>query len=113
MLLINLVYNRDNDGVRAQLFSKHEVAQSANAIRLRFRNTIDDLAFVDMLFNPNFDDTFNFESSRKRRWLRSGTGIGSHGLRQVLPDKKSKKMTMWREAGGLLAFTVFSSLVRM
>lgn len=62
-LLINLVYDRDDRRVLGiQLFSKHEVAQSANAVSIAIqnRNTIDDLAFVDMLFNPNFDDTFNF-----------------------------------------------------
>ena len=62
-LTINLVYNRQNRRILgAQLFSKHEVAQSANAISIAIqnRNTIDDLAFVDMLFNPNFDDPFNY-----------------------------------------------------
>ena len=59
----NLVYNRKNRRILgAQFFSKHEVAQSANAISIAIqnRNTIDDLAFVDMLFNPNFDDPFNY-----------------------------------------------------
>lgn len=62
-LTINLVYNRQNRRILgAQFFSKHEVAQSANAISIAIqnRNTIDDLAFVDMLFNPNFDDPFNY-----------------------------------------------------
>jgi len=62
-LTINLVYNRQNRRILgAQLFSEHEVAQSANAISIAIqnRNTIDDLAFVDMLFNPNFDDPFNY-----------------------------------------------------
>ena len=62
-LTINLVYNRKNRRILgAQFLSKHEVAQSANAISIAIqnRNTIDDLAFVDMLFNPNFDDPFNF-----------------------------------------------------
>ena len=60
---INLVYDRDSRQILgAQLFSKHEVAQSANAISIAIqnRNTIDDLAFVDMLFQPNFDDPFNY-----------------------------------------------------
>jgi len=46
----------------AQLFSKHEVAQSANAISIAIQNnnTIDDLAFVDMLFQPNYDNPWNY-----------------------------------------------------
>ena len=62
-LTINLVYDRDSRRILgAQLFSKHEVAQSANAISIAIqnRNTIDDLSFVDMLFQPNFDDPFNY-----------------------------------------------------
>ncbi|AKP64900.1 NAD(FAD)-dependent dehydrogenase [Levilactobacillus koreensis JCM 16448] len=62
-LIINLVYDRsDRRILGAQLLSKHEIAQSANAISIAIqnRNTIDDLAFVDMLFNPNFDDPFNY-----------------------------------------------------
>ncbi|QMU08971.1 FAD-dependent oxidoreductase [Levilactobacillus suantsaii] len=62
-LSINLVYDRDSRRVLGmQLYSKHEVAQSANAVSIAIQNqnTIDDLAFVDMLFQPNFDDTFNY-----------------------------------------------------
>ncbi|GEO69585.1 FAD-dependent oxidoreductase [Levilactobacillus acidifarinae] len=62
-LTINLVYDRDSRRILgAQLYSKHEVAQSANAISIAIqnRNTIDDLSFVDMLFQPNFDDPFNY-----------------------------------------------------
>ena len=62
-LSINLVYDTKTRLILgAQLFSKHEVAQSANAlsIAIQNRNTIDDLAFVDMLFQPNFDDPFNY-----------------------------------------------------
>jgi len=46
----------------AQLWSPHEIAQSANALSIAIQNgnTIDDLAFVDMLFSPNFDDPFNY-----------------------------------------------------
>ncbi|WP_341780140.1 FAD-dependent oxidoreductase [Levilactobacillus sp. HBUAS70063] len=63
VLTINLVYSQiDRRILGAQLFSKHEVAQSANAVSLAIqnRNTIDDLAFVDLLFNPNFDAPFNY-----------------------------------------------------
>jgi len=63
MLTIKLVYNKDNRRILgAQLFSKHEVAQSANTISvcIQNKNTIDDLAFMDMLFQPNYDNTFNY-----------------------------------------------------
>lgn len=62
-LSINLVYDPKTRLILgAQLYSKHEVAQSANAlsIAIQNRNTIDDLSFVDMLFQPNFDDPFNY-----------------------------------------------------
>ncbi|MFD1465390.1 FAD-dependent oxidoreductase [Lapidilactobacillus mulanensis] len=63
MLTIILVYNRDNRQILgAQLYSKHEVAQSANTISvcIQNKNTIDDLAYVDMLFQPNYDQPFNY-----------------------------------------------------
>lgn len=63
MLTIRLVYNKDNRLILgAQLFSKHEVAQSANTISvcIQNKNTIDDLAFMDMLFQPNYDNPFNY-----------------------------------------------------
>lgn len=63
MLTIHLVYDKDSRKVLgAQLFSKHEVAQSANALSICIQNenTIDDLAFVDMLFQPNYDNPFNY-----------------------------------------------------
>lgn len=62
-LTIVLVYDRDDRRVLgAQLLSKHEITQSANAISVAIQNnnTIDDLAFVDMLFQPNFDFPFNY-----------------------------------------------------
>lgn len=63
LLTIELVYDRKNRQILgAQLFSKHEVAQSANAISIciQNKNTIDDLAFVDMLFQPYYDEPFNY-----------------------------------------------------
>lgn len=96
-LLINLVYNRDNRRVLgAQLFSKHEVAQSANAISIAIqnRNTIDDLSFVDMLFNPNFDDTFNFLNLVAQKAVAQEAERGNRQPRVtagVKPDKKTKK----------------------
>lgn len=62
-LTIALVYNRANRQILgAQFFSRHEVAQSANTLSvcIQNQNTIDDLAFVDMLFQPNFDEPFNY-----------------------------------------------------
>ncbi|MBL3531417.1 FAD-dependent oxidoreductase [Companilactobacillus zhachilii] len=63
MLTIKLVYNKDNRRILgAQFFSNHEVAQSANTISvcIQNKNTIDDLAFMDMLFQPNYDNPFNY-----------------------------------------------------
>ncbi|WP_353989535.1 FAD-dependent oxidoreductase [Pediococcus argentinicus] len=60
---IVLVYDKDTRRVLgAQLFSKHEIAQSANTISviIQNQNTIDDLAYIDMLFQPNYDYPFNY-----------------------------------------------------
>lgn len=60
---IDLVYDRKSRRVLgAQFMSSHEVAQSANTISVIIQNgnTIDDLAYVDMLFSPNFDEPFNY-----------------------------------------------------
>lgn len=60
---IDLVYDIDNRRILgAQLYSKHEITQSANALSIAIQNnnTIDDLALVDMLFQPNFDFPFNY-----------------------------------------------------
>lgn len=62
-LNIDLVYDIDTRKILgAQLFSKHEITQSANALSIAIQNnnTIDDLALVDMLFQPNFDFPFNY-----------------------------------------------------
>ncbi len=62
-LVIELTYNPENRKILgAQFWSPHEVAQSANTISVAIQNgnTIDDLAYVDMLFSPNFDDPFNY-----------------------------------------------------
>lgn len=62
-LTIVLVYNPENRRVLgAQLCSKHDVSQSANAVSVLIQNnnTIDDMAFIDMLFQPNFDFPFNY-----------------------------------------------------
>jgi len=60
---IELVYDKHSRKVLgAQLISDHEVAQSANTLSVVIQNgnTIDELAFLDMLFSPNFDEPFNY-----------------------------------------------------
>lgn len=60
---IELVYDRTSRRILgAQLMSAHEVAQSANTVSVLIQNnnTIDQMAFVDMLFSPNFDEPFNY-----------------------------------------------------
>ena len=44
------------------VYSKHDVSQSANVLSLAIQNkmTIEDLAGVDMLFQPNFDQPLNW-----------------------------------------------------
>lgn len=44
------------------LMSKYDISQSANllSVCIQNHNTIDDLAMVDMLFQPNFDRPFNY-----------------------------------------------------
>lgn len=62
-LTIELVYHQESRRILgAQLWSRHEIAQSANAVSIAIQNqnTIDDLALVDMLFSPNFDAPFNY-----------------------------------------------------
>ncbi|MCI1987006.1 MAG: FAD-dependent oxidoreductase [Lactobacillus sp.] len=58
-----LVYDRDNRRILgAQLLSQHDITQSANlvSVMIQNRNTIDDLAYVDMLFNPWYDKPWNY-----------------------------------------------------
>ncbi|MCI1912973.1 MAG: FAD-dependent oxidoreductase [Schleiferilactobacillus perolens] len=60
---IDLVYERPTRRILgAQFWSTHELTQSANAVSIAIqnRNTIDDLAYVDMLFQPHFDQPFNY-----------------------------------------------------
>ena len=62
-LTITLVYDRlSRRLLGAQLLSTHEVAQSANALSIAIQNnnTIDDLAVVDMLFSPHFNEPNNY-----------------------------------------------------
>lgn len=58
-----LVYNENNREILgAQFLSRHEVSQAANLISVMIQNhnTIDDLAYVDMLFNPWYDKPWNY-----------------------------------------------------
>lgn len=58
-----LIYDKNNRKILgAQLMSKHDVSQSANTISALIQNngTIDQLAFLDMLFSPNFNNPFDY-----------------------------------------------------
>ncbi|MFC6323008.1 FAD-dependent oxidoreductase [Companilactobacillus baiquanensis] len=58
-----LIYDRNNRKILgAQLMSEHDISQSANTISALIQNegTIDQLALLDMLFSPNFNNTFDY-----------------------------------------------------
>lgn len=60
---IELVYDRNSRQVLGvQLMSQHDVSQSANVVSMLIQNhgTIDQLAMVDMLFSPNFNNPFDY-----------------------------------------------------
>ncbi|MCT4488540.1 NADH oxidase, partial [Levilactobacillus parabrevis] len=62
-VLMSLVYSPDTRRILGgALMSKYDVSQSANTLSVCIQNdnTIDDLAMVDMLFQPNFDRPFNY-----------------------------------------------------
>jgi len=62
-VVMRLVYDRANRQILGgQLYSEYDVAQSANllSVMIQNRNTIDDLAYVDMLFNPHYDYPWNY-----------------------------------------------------
>ncbi len=62
-VMIRLVYARDTRRILgAQLLSRYDITQSANTVSVAIanRNTIDDLAFVDMFFQPNYDQPFHY-----------------------------------------------------
>ncbi|WP_338207785.1 FAD-dependent oxidoreductase [Lactiplantibacillus paraxiangfangensis] len=62
-VLMKLVYNPETREILgAQFMSEHDVSQSANTISVMIQNhnTIDDLGFVDMFFQPTFDRPFNY-----------------------------------------------------
>lgn len=62
-VLMELVYDPSTREILGgSLMSKYDVSQSANTLSvcIQNHNTIDDLAMVDMLFQPNFDRPFNY-----------------------------------------------------
>ncbi|WP_125573646.1 FAD-dependent oxidoreductase [Levilactobacillus huananensis] len=62
-VLMSLVYDPESRRILGgTLMSKYDVSQSANTLSvcIQNENTIDDLAMVDMLFQPNFDRPFNY-----------------------------------------------------
>ncbi|GAF37787.1 FAD-dependent oxidoreductase [Lentilactobacillus farraginis] len=62
-VLMSLVYNPENRQILGgTLMSTYDVSQSANTLSvcIQNQNTIDDLAMVDMLFQPQFDRPFNY-----------------------------------------------------
>ncbi len=62
-IYMQLVYeNGSGRIVGGQLMSRYDITQSANALSLAIQNkmTIEDLAYVDFLFQPNFDRPWNY-----------------------------------------------------
>ncbi|BDZ32246.1 FAD-dependent oxidoreductase [Lactiplantibacillus sp. WILCCON 0030] len=62
-VLMQLVYNPETRVILgAQFMSDYDVSQSANTISVLIQNnnTIDDLGFVDMFFQPTYDRPFNY-----------------------------------------------------
>ncbi|QMU07315.1 FAD-dependent oxidoreductase [Levilactobacillus suantsaii] len=62
-VLMSLVFDPQTKRILGgALMSKYDVSQSANTLSvcIQNNNTIDDLAMVDMLFQPNFDRPFNY-----------------------------------------------------
>lgn len=60
---MRLVYDRPSRRILGgQLFSQYDISQSANllSVMIQNRNTIDELAYVDMLFNPSYDRPWNY-----------------------------------------------------
>ncbi|MCX2455906.1 FAD-dependent oxidoreductase [Lacticaseibacillus nasuensis] len=60
---MRLVWDQDNRQILGgQLFSAYDITQSANllSVMIQNKNTIDDLAYVDMLFNPHYDKPWNY-----------------------------------------------------
>ncbi|MFD1420275.1 FAD-dependent oxidoreductase [Lactiplantibacillus songbeiensis] len=63
MVTVHLIYDRNNRKILgAQLMSGHDVSQAANTVSALIQNggTVDQLAFLDTLFSPNFNDLYNY-----------------------------------------------------
>lgn len=62
-IMMTLVYNRDDRKILgAQFYSEIDTSMSANliSVMIQNQNTIDDLAYVDMLFNPNYNQPWHY-----------------------------------------------------
>ena len=62
-ITVVLIYDRNNRKILgAQLMCEHDVSQAANTVSALMQNggTIDQLAMLDTLFSPNFNETFNY-----------------------------------------------------
>lgn len=62
-VLMSLVFDPNTRRILGgALMSDYDISQSANllSVCIQNQNTIDDLAMVDMLFQPNFDRPFNY-----------------------------------------------------
>ncbi|MFC6171633.1 FAD-dependent oxidoreductase [Loigolactobacillus jiayinensis] len=62
-IAMRLVYDRKTHQILGgQLYSDYDIAQSANllSVCIQNKNTIEQLAFVDMLFSPYYDRPFNY-----------------------------------------------------
>lgn len=60
---MRLIYDADNRQILGgQLYSQYDIVQSANllSVMIQNKNTIDELAYVDMLFNPHYDKPWNY-----------------------------------------------------
>ena len=62
-LKMRLVYGRDTQRILGGQLSRHyNISQSANTLSvcIQNENTVEDLAFVDMLFSPHDDRPFHY-----------------------------------------------------
>ncbi|MFD0898152.1 FAD-dependent oxidoreductase [Loigolactobacillus binensis] len=62
-VVIELVYAKTNHRILgAQFYGEYDLTQSANAVSISIqnKNTIEDLAFTDTLFNPFYDQPVNY-----------------------------------------------------
>ena len=62
-ITVILIYDRNTRKVLGtQLMCEHDVSQAANTVSGVMQNggTIDQLAMLDMLFSPNFNEPFNY-----------------------------------------------------